>query len=333
VAGRIVLVMCYSAMIAQSVKSLGLRFQARIQLDMFETLFRRRLVDGRLRIPKALELDFLEPTNQAEERIKQAIFAYRQQQDREWQSELNRQKERLATAERSVALRATKKALSEQRIATKKVTHLQTKLEDLWRERPEPRDQRVFPHWYAPIIGVEHGEWLVRPMRYHLRPSDKPASTDQRFDGLYNARRDNLTGFWRGQFGRSHGVVVLASFFENVARHDYEHRALAVGEASRNVVVHFEPTPGTNTTSVPTMSVACVWDHWTGEGEPELWSFAAITDEPPAEVRSTGHDRCVVALREQNIALWLTPDQRRDEELFRLLTDREPYVYRHQLTG
>jgi putative SOS response-associated peptidase YedK len=320
-------------MIEQSVKALGIRFQARIQLDLFEEVFRRRLVDGRLKIPKAMELDFLEPTNEAEQRIKQAIVEYRQRQGQMWQAELVRQKERLASAERSLARRATKKALSEQRIARNKVAFFQTKLDDLYRDRPEPRDTRVFPQWYAPVVGIEEGQWVVRPMRYHLRPSDAPASIDQRFDGLYNARRDNLTGFWRGQFGRHHGVVVMTSFFENVARHDYEHRPLALGEATQNLVVHFEPTPGTAPSTPIDMVVACVWDHWASAGEPELWSFAAITDEPPAEVRATGHDRCVVALRAQNVALWLTPETRRDVELFRLLTDREPYVYRHRLAG
>jgi putative SOS response-associated peptidase YedK len=320
-------------MIEQSVKSLGIRFQARIQLDLFEELFRRRLVDGRIRIPKAMELDFLEPANQAEERIKQAILEYRAQQAELWQVELKRQQERLSAAERSLASRATKKASNDQRIASNKIAFLQTKLEDLERTRREPRDSRIFPQWYAPVIGIERGEWIIRPMRYHLRPCDKPASIDQRFDGLYNARRDNLTGFWRGQFGRCHGVVVMTSFFENVARHIYEHRPLAVGEAEENLVVHFEPTRGSDETGTPDMTVACVWDHWVGAGEPELRSFAAITDEPPAEVRATGHDRCVVALREQNVALWLTPEGRRDEELFRLLVDRAPFIYRHRLAG
>lgn len=320
-------------MIEQSVKALGIRFQARIQIDLFEELFRRRLVDGRLKLPKAMELDFLEPVNDAEERIKQAIVEYRQQQGQLWHAELVRQKERLAAAERSLLHRTSKKALSEQRIAHNKVAFFQTKLDDLYRERREPRDARVFPQWYAPVVGFEGGECVVRPMRYHLRPSDAPASIDQRFDGLYNARRDNLTGFWRGQFGRHHGVVVMTSFFENVARHDCEHRSLASGEASQNLVVQFEPNIGSDAAPPHDMTVACVWDRWAGVGEPALWSFAAITDEPPAEVRATGHDRCVVALRAQNVALWLAPGARRDAELFRLLADREPYVYRHRLAG
>lgn len=318
-------------MIEQNVKSLGIRFQARIQLDLFEELFRRRITSGDIKIPKAMELAFLEPTSAAEERIRQAIFDYRAYQGKAWQAELRRQSERLAAAERSLVLRSTKKALSEQRIASNKIAFYESKLADLGRERLEPSDRRIYPQWYAPVVYVEQGEYLVAPMRYHLRPSGKPAEYDQRFDGLYNARRDSLTGFWRNQFGRRHAIVVVSSFYENVARHDYEHRALAPGERAQNLVVEFRPTEAGEPQA--DMTVACVWDHWTHSGAPELRSFAAITDEPPDEVRETGHDRCVVALRSNHVALWLTPQERRDEELFRLLGDREPFRYEHRLAG
>ena len=33
--------MCYSAMVEQKLKSIGLRFKARIQTELFEDLFRR----------------------------------------------------------------------------------------------------------------------------------------------------------------------------------------------------------------------------------------------------------------------------------------------------
>ena len=33
-------------------------------------------------------------------------------------------------------------------------------------------------------------------------------------------------------------------------------------------------------------------------GEPDLLSFAAITDEPPPEVAAAGHDRCIIPLPE-----------------------------------
>jgi putative SOS response-associated peptidase YedK len=320
-------------MIEQSVKALGIRFQARIQLDLFETLFRRRIADERIKLPKAMEADFLNPVTEAEQRIWRAIQEYRAYQGEKFKGELQRQKERLVAAERRLSVRSTKSAENELRIAGNKIAWYESKQEDLYREQLEPNDSRVFPQWYAPIVTMQAGQCVVRPMRYHLRPANKPASVDQCFDGLYNARRDSLAGFWRGQFGVHHGVAVVTSFFENVARHDYEHRALMPGEATQNLVVHFQPTPIAESVSPSEMLVPCLWDHWTHPKEPELWSFAAITDEPPPEVRATGHDRCVVALQQKNLVLWLDPGKRRDEELFRILSEREPYVYRHRLAG
>lgn len=323
---------CYSAMIEQSIKALGIRFQARIQLDLFEELFRRRLHDERIKIPKALEQNFLEPATEIEDRIRRAILDYREYQSRKWESELARQRERLAIAERGLARRSTKKALADQRIATKKIAWCESQIADLSRSRLEPQDQRVFPDWYAPVVCNLGSEHVIVPMRYHLRPNDKPSSFDQRFIGLYNARRDNLTGFWRSQFGVQHGVIVVSAFFENVALNKYEHRALAPNETEKNVVVEFRPRlveRGEPTDIV----VPCLWDHWVRPSEPELWSFAAITDEPPEDVSSSGHDRCVVALRSQLAELWLAPQRSRDEELFRILSEREALSFKHRLAG
>jgi hypothetical protein len=56
-------------------------------------------------------------------------------------------------------------------------------------------------------------------MRYQLRPAGKPAFYDEKYPGTYNARRDNLEGFWREQFGYTHGVLIADAFYENVPRH------------------------------------------------------------------------------------------------------------------
>ncbi len=324
--------MCYSAMVEQSVRSLGLRFQARIQLDRFEELFQRRLTDERIRIPKGMERDFLAPNGPQEERIRDAILAFRRQEQARLEAERERQRDRLDAATRALAARPTKKAEAERRIATSKLGALEQRLADLWRDRPEGRDARIFPRWYAPVVAVEGGERVVRPMRYQLRPRGKPASFDQRFPGLYNARRDALTGFWREQFGARHGLVVVSSFFENVPRHTYEGRPLAPGERPTHLVIRFTPAP-TALEPSPEMHVACLWERWTAPTEPPLLSFAAITDEPPPEVRATGHDRCVVALRPERVSGWLAPEGHGDEALLALLAERAPLSYRHALPG
>lgn len=177
------------------------------------------------------------------------------------------------------------------------------------------------------MILLEADELLVKPMRYHCRPAGKPASIDKQFDGLYNARRDNLEGFWKNQFGRHHAVVVMRSFFENVARNDYEKRPLCEGEKPENLILHFNPSPPAD------MLVACLWDHWRGRDGEELYSFAAITDEPPPEIAATGHERCVIPLKEENIRAWLSPRERSPAELYRILDNRERPYYEHRIAA
>ena len=58
-----------------------------------------------------------------------------------------------------------------------------------------------------------------------------------------------------------------------------------------------------------------------------------ITDEPPPEVAATGHDRCPIPLKAENVARWLKPEAQTREDLFRLLDDRERYQYAHELAA
>ncbi|KRB10293.1 hypothetical protein ASD86_25180 [Lysobacter sp. Root690] len=62
--------------------------------------------------------------------------------------------------------------------------------------------------------------------------------------------------------------------------------------------------------------VACLVSRWQGPGE-ELLSFAAITDEPPAEVAAAGHDRCIVPIKTEHLDAWLNPGPKRRADLYR----------------
>ena len=198
----------------------------------------------------------------------------------------------------------TKRAREEARIATGKIATLSTKLSDLRSSDLKPDDDRIFPFVYTGVIVSKDGQNLLTPMRYHCRPAGKPASYDRQFPGLYNARRDNLERFWGDQFGSHHAIMVAESFFENVKLHTMQHRQIEAGEREQNVVLQFKPEPA------QLMYVACLWSQWTDAKEPELRSFAAITDEPPADVAAAGHDRCIINLKPEHIEAWLTPDSR-----------------------
>src|SRR5690606_16401816 len=190
-----------------------------------------------------------------------------------------------AGAQRTLQSQTTKRAQEDQRIATSKIEQLKARLGNLKRGEASPSDSRIFPGMYAPVMVWENGRRIVKPMRYQCRPAGKPAFYDRKFPGTYNARRDNLGGFWKPLFGTSHGLMVADKFYENVQT------------AEGNVVLEFEARSG------EPMLIACLWSHWSDPKgrEPALPSFAAITDEPEPEVAAAGHDRTIINIRAEHI--------------------------------
>jgi putative SOS response-associated peptidase YedK len=177
------------------------------------------------------------------------------------------------------------------------------------------------------VLVVENGQRVVKPMRYGCRIAGKPANYDVKFPGTYNARRDNLERFWKTCFGYTHGIMVVDVFYENVSRAKMEGRELAEGEQDENVILEFKPTTGGR------MLVACLWSKWTAPGEPDLLSFAAITDEPPPEVAAAGHDRCIIPIKAEHVEGWLNPNPDDLPALYAILDDKERPYYEHRLAA
>lgn len=65
----------------------------------------------------------------------------------------------------------------------------------------------------------------------------------------------------------------------------------------------------------------------------DLWSYAAVTDEPPPEIAATGHQRCIIALRDENVREWLSPQNVSRERLESILSDREAPYYEHRIAA
>lgn len=306
--------MCYSAQVETQYRRYVRETGAEMDLEQFEEVFGMRITLPSLRIPRAVERWFDEPKSAAEQRVKTLIEQYRTASATKLERELFTQRKRLADAERTLAVKTTKAATESKRIATDKVESAMRKLELLKSPRPSSMDGRIFPMHYAPIVVQDEGRRVVRLARYHCRPAGKPASIDRQFPGLYNARRDNLTKFWKGQFGHSHALMLVSSFYENVDRD------------GRNAVLHFVPRPA------DTMLVACLYSTWKDPKDgSQLLSFAAITDEPPAEVAAAGHDRMIVNLKTENVEAWLTPAERSVETLQAILSDRQTPYYEHEV--
>jgi putative SOS response-associated peptidase YedK len=307
--------MCYSAQVVQTVRKLHRQLGIRLDYAEAEKLFFRRLDDPTLNISRGFEANFDEPSTDQERRIKGAIDVHRSRLASKFEKDLFTQKTRLVNAQRSLDEKATKKALEEIRISTNKIDTLTAKLSGLRRTELEPDDNRIFPMVYAGVIIEQDGHNFLTPMRYFCRPAGKPAFYDKKFPGLYNARRDNLEKFWGDQFGHHHAVMVVESFYENVRSQD----------SGRNIVLQFTPNPP------QTMLIACLWSHWSDPKEADLRGFAAITDEPPADIAAAGHDRCIINLRPEHVDAWLTPEGRGTHELQSILSDRAVSTYRHQV--
>lgn len=314
--------MCYSAQVIADYKKFVRHWGADLSLREFFRLYWERTEDTSLKLPKSMDAAFADPSNDQEREIKAAIEAWQAKQSTQWEAELFKQRSRLVKAERQLATKptATATAENEKRIAGDKVQRIMGWLADLRRSELQDRDSRIYPGWYVPVMIVEDGQKVVKPMRYQCRPAGKPAFYDTKYPGTYNARRDNLRGFWSGLYGVSHGIMVVSRFFENVTRQDAEGKPC-------NVVLEFKPNTGQD------MLVACLWSQWTNEGERDLLSVAAITDEPPPEVAAAGHDRCIVPIKPENVDAWLTPQGRSLEDLDAILENRERPYYEHQLAA
>ena len=310
--------MCYSARIESKWKRYVREMEARIEYSDFLELARLRLADpGRYRLPRGFDLEFADAQTDEERAIGGLVDQYRSGQVTKLETEIFAQRKRQAEAERKLAVKQTKAAAESMRIATSKVQQAMGKLSLLTDAKPHSNDYRIFPRSYAPIMFMRGGVKVFAPARYLLRQPGKPAFMDDKLSGNYNARRDNLTKFWRQEFGATHAVMAIQSFYENVT-----------GADGQNQVLHFIPKPA------GVMLIACLFAEWSDPKSGEkLLSFAAVTDDPPEEVAAAGHDRMVIRLTPENVDRWLTPQGRSDEELQAILSERQPAYYEHRVAA
>lgn len=312
--------MCFSAQVFQSLKRLSRRFNAQIDFEQIELTFRRRIQDPKgFRISRAFEFNFDTPETVEEQRIKALIDEYRTARGREIEEDLFEQISRLNKAERAIsdaeaALKTpTAKALKDQEVATKKIKQYKRWKSDLWRNEELKRDGQIYDNHFVPIVIKRDGVNLIQLGRYHLRRRGKPPSFDNQYEGLYNSRRDNLEKFWVPEFGKTHSLMFIESFFENVQRD------------GKKVVAHFTPQDGRE------MIIACLYSDW---GDPEtngFLSFSAITDVPPPEVAAAGHNRIIINLDDGAIEHWLAPQGKSYADLQVILDNRSRPYYGHEL--
>jgi putative SOS response-associated peptidase YedK len=307
--------MCYSAQVQAEFKQFQRVFGAVMDLNTYVKTFwwERGKDPRRVKAPRAMVRELLEigpPELQAN--IREADAAEIDDLTRE----IFDQKRRVADGERALAAKVTKKAENDVRVGTNKIKQAQRRLDTL-KGVASDQDSRIYPGVYCPVLVEENGQKVVKPMRYQCRPAGKPASYDRQYPGTYNARRDNLEGFWRGQFGHTHGLILAHRFYEHVE------------VDGQDRVLEFVPRTG------ELMLIACLWSHWTDPTgkEPDLLSFAAITDDPEPEVAAAGHDRTIINIKPGHVDAWLSPNPSNMQALYDIFDDKQHPFYEHRIAA
>jgi putative SOS response-associated peptidase YedK len=310
--------MCYSAQIWSDFKKYE-RIGGELGIAAFVRLFweRRKSGDWVRKLPKGMRDAFAKPRNADEMELAKLVAEGNREAAEAVGAELQAQSLRLEKAEQVLASpKPTKKAANDQRIATDKISRARRDLDDLQRKELLPRDERMFPGTFAPVMIRQDGRKVIMPMRYQCRLPGWSEVVERKYPGTYNARRDKLGEAWRQLFGYNHGLMVVERFYEHVDRD------------GQDVVLEFVPQDH------EPMLVACLWNRSPGYGgAPDLLSFAAITDEPPPEVAAAGHDRCIIQIRPEHVDAWLNPDPANLAAMQAILEDRPRPYYEHRLAA
>lgn len=307
--------MCYSAQVHAEFKRFKREFGAVMDIDSYVKVFwwdQGRDPGKRPKVMRAVEREIL---RDGSPKLRSLVAEWDAREVVDLEQQLFAQRKRVADGERALLIKDTKKARDDVRIGTDKVDRALRRLKTIKSFGTESDAARVFPGVYCPVLVSEGGVRTVRLMRYQCRPAGKPSIYDRKFPGTYNARRDNLEGFWKGQFGHNHGIMVADRFYEHVEGPDGESR-----------IIEFRPR-----TEEP-MLVACLWSHWTDPKgvEPDLLSFAAITDDPEPEVAAAGHDRTIINIKPEHLDAWLNPDPGNLEALYAIFDDKRHPYYEHR---
>jgi putative SOS response-associated peptidase YedK len=226
--------------------------------------------------------------------------------------------------------------------------------------RPLSENARIFPMYFAPVVYMKDAQLVCEPMRYQAWPED--LEKDPKHLTLYNARLDNLRSkIWKTMVRRHHGFIVANAFFEwvkvndlirakKVSIRDVEmefmrqtqaRRAKLAAEGKpykptptekqpamdRKIIIRFRPTLR------PDMLIPVIFAERQLVDGKMFKSFAIVTDEPPPEVLTAGHDRCPINLDYELIKQYVTPPFTDANALEKLLSARPQELYAHDLPG
>lgn len=150
--------MCYSAKIQAHYREYVRLYGADMDIEAFRQLYFARAQSCDIKIPKAVDAAL---AGAADEAISTSIATYQMRRTTEFETDLFKQRARLAIAEKKLATKFTKAASEEVRIAADKINAAMRGLDDLHRQDLQERDSRIFPGWYAPVLIEIEGRRLV----------------------------------------------------------------------------------------------------------------------------------------------------------------------------
>ena len=307
--------MCYSAMVYAEIKQLERKLGIKVDPDWYAEEFWIKKGKDPYKRPRMLRALELAALSDAPPQIRAAIREADQAEINQLTQEAFKQRKRVADAERSLLAKETKKAREDVRIGSNKVEAAMRRLDELRKPASASGLGRIYPGYYALVLVREGDRYVVRPMRYQCRLPGWTEAVERKYPGTYNARRDKLESSWGKVFGHTHGVVLASAFYEHVE------------QDGQDVVLEFKPSDESD------MIAACLWTRTTERDGTPLYSFAAVTDDPPEEVLAAGHDRCIIPIKRERLDTWLTPDPADLATLYAVLDDRERPYYEHRLAA
>lgn len=291
--------------------------------ESFLRMFQRRTAGRPVLVPFEMDKAFVETLAPELEPIRTLVLGHRLAQLRAAEAEIASQSGRLADAQERSATMPSRALSHSVRIAKQKISAAQQRRARLARGAEQPHLGRMFPGHFVPLLTLQEGRLLVKPMRYKCRPSHVERRMATLLENPHHARKDGLEGRWRLEFGHTHGVLAVESLFESVSLHRLRHRTLLAGEGLSALELEYFPIPG------QTLYVPCLWAHWQRPGQPELDSFATIIDRAPPEVQATGQEWCPVFIKREHIGAWLAPDPSNLGACHAILDDRPDVRFEH----
>jgi putative SOS response-associated peptidase YedK len=303
--------MCYSALIRANLKRLGSEFGAQPDLEEFLKLYGMRDLHPELKIPVGLDRYFMLSPEPAEKAIGALAQKFHEDEKVRARTQIAATEEEMFELSSGKQTAAVKKKIE---VRERKRERLLAKLSFSF-DRITPLDERIFPGYFAPVIAADGEKRLLLPMRYRVRRPDGGEVPSQY--NVFNARRDSLSkaATWRPLFGKRHAIFPFVKFFEWVEREG----------AKREI--SFTPE------SRASMWAASLYTNTNREGALSYRSFAMVTDDPPPEVASAGHDRCPIFLEKSRLDAWLHPQEKSAEFLLALLDHKEKTLYLNDLVA